>query len=281
MSVDFRVYEVLDHGEIQLVDYMGSDEAIERAARVSYSGGDESRKKSDRRGLIRYLMRHRHTSPFEMAELVFRVKCPIYVQRQWIRHRTASVNEISGRYSELPNEYHEQSEWRAQSSSNKQGSEGSVEEYEPLRFATSAGSWEWLGTTESAAFDEYRNRLDAGVAREQARTCLPLSTYTEFVWKINLHNLLHFLSLRLDSHAQQEIREYAQHIAGIVEKAFPLTWEAFKDYRLDAITLSGPEVRAIQKYDLVIAATGSGPLEPLSDRECKEVNEKLKVLNGD
>lgn len=235
---------ILDHGSLQLLDVMGSDESIEAAARVSYGKG--TRTKTETRGLIRYLMKHRHTSPFEMAEMQFKVKCPIFVARQWVRHRTANMNEMSGRYSEMPNEFWLPDEWRGQGTVNKQGSEGTV----------ALGGSVGTGDLEREAFQEYRHRLNSGVSREMARSCLPLSTYTEFVWKIDLHNLLHFLSLRLDSHAQAEIREYAQRIAGWVKIYFPLTWEAFVDYRLEAVTFSMQEMQFLK---ILARAAWHGP----------------------
>lgn len=267
------MYEVLDHGELELLDFMGSDETIEMAARISYSAG-RARKVSDREKLLRHLMRHRHTSPFEMAELMFRVKCPIFVARQWMRHRTGSFNEISARYSELPEEFHMPEEWRGQSKSNKQGSEGSIS-YDPRNTPAKDGGEYVLSEEES--FDEYGRRLEAGIAREQARGCLPMSTYTEFVWKTNLHNLLHFLSLRMDPHAQEEIRVYAEIIGNeIVKSLFPITWQAFLDYRMNSVTFTAAEMPL-----LFSSLTNKAVVvEGLTDRETREYQSKMdKVLH--
>lgn len=234
-------FKVLDGGFVRVVDYMGNDSSIVQAARVSY--GEGTKRVQGDRGLIRYLMRHSHTTPFEMCELKLHIRAPMDVWRQWIRHRTASVNEYSTRYSiaidaaqQTPKE-----EWRLQASSNRQGSDGrlsssrgarlSVEERKLQRFARQA----------------YEARLAAGVAREQARKDLPLSTYTEAYWKINLHNLLHFLELRMDQHAQNEIRAYADVIGNeIVAKWVPIAWEAFCDYRLEGLKLSRTEIQLVR-----------------------------------
>ena len=235
-----RRLDVLDDGFVRVVDYLGDDAAIVQAARVSY--GEGTRRVSDDRGLIRYLMRHRHTTPFEMCELKLHVRVPMDAWRQWIRHRTASVNEISTRYSIAIDaaQATAPAEWRTQASGNRQGSG------EPLD--RSAG--ERLSAAEAElqrrARAVYQERLDAGVAREQARKDLPLSTYTEAYWKIDLHNLLHFLSLRMDDHAQLEIRHYAQVIGvEVVARWCPLAWEAFCDYRLHTTSLSRIETELV------------------------------------
>ena len=224
---------VLDDGFVRVVDYMGDDAAVVQAARVSYGAG--TRQVSDDRGLIRYLLRHRHTTPFEMCELKLHVRVPMDAWRQWIRHRTASVNETSTRYSiaidaaqQTPAEG-----WRGQAASNRQGSEGLL----PPEIGTEL-SREEAGLQDRAR-EVYNRRLELGVAREQARKDLPLSTYTEAYWKSDLHNLLHFLALRLDRHAQQEIRAYATVIGEeVVARWVPLVWEAFQDYRFGALSLS-------------------------------------------
>lgn len=224
-------FAVLDHGYVIPVDYVGNDSSIATSARISYgSGGDPS---ADAR-LIRYLMRHRHTSPFEMPSITLRIKMPIFVMRQLVRHRTASLNEVSARYTELPEEFFalKQDEWRTQDDVNKQGSSGS------LSLETGRGlSNEQLSHQESA-YEVYRDRLKAGVAREIARVDLPLSTYTEVIWKMDLHNLFHFLGLRSDPHAQKEIREFAAVIATIVEYWCPVAFRAWVDYQFKAIRLS-------------------------------------------
>jgi thymidylate synthase (FAD) len=228
-------------GFVCLVDVMGDDSSVVQAARVSYGAGTKT--VSDDSGLIRYLMRHQHTTPFEMAELKFLVRVPMDTWRQWIRHRTASVNEYSTRYSEAIDERQttKPDEWRIQSSTNRQGSANDV--------VVSGAN---LSIAELAlhvnTVHTYRERLEAGVAREQARKDLPLSTYTEAYWKIDLHNLLHFLRLRMDSHAQLEIRQYANAIGNIVSQLFPITWKAFEDYRINAITLTALEIESIKNF---------------------------------
>jgi thymidylate synthase (FAD) len=231
---------VLDDGFVRVVDYMGCDDAIVQAARVSY--GEGTKRVREDRALIRYLLRHSHTTPFEMCEIKFHVRVPMDTWRQWIRHRTASVNEYSTRYSIAIDaaQRTSASAWRSQSHNNKQGSGEYLSDEVGLRL-----------TTEEAAFqdqarDVYQRRLDLGVAREQARKDLPLSTYTEAYWKTDLHNLLHFLALRMDAHAQLEIRSYANVIGmEIVRRWVPAAWEAFEDYRLRSMTLSAHEARVL------------------------------------
>ena len=228
-----RPFKVLDDGFIRVIDYLGTDQSIVQAARVSYGKG--TKKISQDRELIRYLIRHLHTTPFEMCEIKFHVRVPMDTWRQWIRHRTANVNEYSTRYSEAIDSAHRTmpGEWRFQSKSNKQGSEGFLD--------VSVGKNLTAGEEEfhRLAARWYEERLKSGVAREQARKDLPLSTYTEAYWKMDLHNLLHFLQLRMDPTAQFEIRSYAS-IMGyeIVRKWCPLTWEAFEDYILKGMSLS-------------------------------------------
>jgi thymidylate synthase (FAD) len=231
-----KKFPVLDEGFVRVVDYMGNDSAIVQAARISY--GEGTKKVSEDRGLIRYLLRHRHTSPFEMCEIKFHVRVPMDCWRQWIRHRTANVNEYSTRYSEAIDSFQEviYGEWREQAKNNKQGSGDYLHE---------AVGYE-LSKDEKAFHDLarklYQKRLEYGVAREQARKDLPLSTYTEAYWKIDLHNLLHFLALRMDNHSQLEIRKYATVIGKeIVSKWVPFTWGAFVDYRLGSVNLSSTE----------------------------------------
>jgi len=231
---------VLDDGFVRLIDVMGDDSAIVQAARVSYGKG--TKKVSEDRGLIRYLMRHRHTSPFEMCEMKVHVRVPMDCWRQWIRHRTANVNEYSTRYSIAIDaaQTTKPDEWRKQGVINRQGSEGQLDLAEGQRLT------EREAEVQGACRDAYQERLDSGVAREQARKDLPLSTYTEAYWKIDLHNLLHFLSLRMEAHAQHEIREYANTIGQkIVAKWVPFVWEAFLDYRMNAMFLSEHEVKLL------------------------------------
>ncbi len=230
----------LDHGFVRLIDVMGDDAAIVQAARVSY--GDGTKTVNEDNGLIRYLMRHRHTSPFEMVEYKFHIKLPIFIARQWIRHRTANVNEYSGRYSEMKDEFYipPAEQIRTQSSLNKQGRS---EERVGAEDAEIIGGM--LSATQKNLYDEYLYYLEKNTAREIARINLPLSTYTEWYWKIDLHNLLHFLQLRLDWHAQYEIRLYAEKISEIVKECNPLAWQAFEDYVINSISFSKQELDAI------------------------------------
>ena len=248
-------FKVLDDGFVRVVDYMGDDRAIVQAARVSY--GDGTKKGSDDGHLIRYLMRHRHTTPFEMCEIKLHVRAPMDVWRQWIRHRTASVNEYSTRYSIAIDAARRlgPEEWRTQSAANRQGSGA------PLPADVGAKL-----SAEEAAFHEraralYLARLDAGVSREIARKDLPLSTYTEAYWKCNLKNLLHFLSLRMPADAQAEIRAYAETIGReIVARWVPLAWKAFEDYALGAVSLTAPEqgiVPLLARGDLAAARSAA------------------------
>ncbi len=226
----------LDDGFVRLVDYMGSDAAIVQAARVSYGVG--TKKLSDDRGLIRYLMRHRHTTPFEMCEVKLHVRVPMDCWRQWIRHRTANVNEYSTRYSEAINSAQKTASdsWRSQSTTNKQGSGDFLVTTVGARLSMEEEEFQ------RAARKLYEGRLTAGVAREQARKDLPLSTYTEAYWKCDLHNLFHFLGLRLDAHAQHEIRIYANAIAEIVKDIFPISYQAFDDFVACGMDFSGLEL---------------------------------------
>lgn len=229
-------FPVLDHGFISLVDYMGSDQAIEQAARVSYGHGTRSRTKT--RGLLRYLMRHRHTTPFEMVELKFHAAMPMFVARQWVRHRTANLNEYSGRYSLMPMLFYtpEKEHFAPQSKSNRQGrEEGAFSEP-----AWSSAKGRWAAGREFAQ-ETYEALTAQDVARELARIDLPLSTYTQWYWKIDLHNLFHFLSLRCDEHAQFEIRQYANVMAGMVKRVCPLAFEAWVDYDFHGAHLSRAE----------------------------------------
>lgn len=238
--------KVLDHGFVRCVDAMGDDSAIVQAARVSYGAG--TRTARDDEGLIRYLMRRHHSTPFEMCEIKLHIKAPVFVARQWIRHRTANVNEISGRYSIIRDEFYVPAaeDVAFQSSDNKQGrGEGlspkrAREAAEAIRLASDDAfmSYEILHG-ETGGEDGY------GVARELARVVLPLNTYTEWYWKIDLHNLFHFLRLRMDPHAQLEIRRYAYAIGNIVKDWVPIAYRAFEDYRLNAVTFSAMEMRAL------------------------------------
>lgn len=237
-------HKVLDQGFVRLVDIMPrlvpqdqtADSAIVQAARVSY--GEGTTKKSQDRELIRYLLRNKHTSPFEMINLKWHAKMPIFVARQWIRHRTASVNEYSGRYSKMRPEFFNPDEIRKQDAINRQGTVAEEDEELFQSFM------EYLGDS-AMQYDAYEKLIDRGLGRELARIGLPLSMYTEWYWEIDLHNFMHFLRLRMDSHAQQEIQAYANAMYKIACSVVPLSMEAFKDYVLKAVTFTGPEVTAL------------------------------------
>ena len=262
--------KVHDHGLVALVDVMPrlvpagktADFAIVQAARVSY--GEGTKKVSEDRGLIRYLARHRHTTPFEMVELKFHHIMPVFVARQWIRHRTANVNEYSARYSVVRDRFYHPSieNVRKQSASNRQGGE------EPIDAVTAKEFVEYLDEIERG-YAKYEQFLEKGVAREMARIALPASVYTEWYWKIDLHNLFHFLSLRMDAHAQQEIRDYANAMFELVRPIVPVAAEAFLDYNFGAVHLSRLEVEALR--------TG-GALASDNKRENAEWEEKKKRL---
>ncbi len=241
--------QCLDKGFVRLVDVMGGDDSIVQAARVSYGKG--TKKVSEDRGLIRYLMRHQHTSPFEMVEFKFHVKVPMDCWRQWIRHRTANVNEYSTRYSLAIDEKQETSSehWRLQAQDNKQGSSGFLSPELGSEFSIKEKAFHEIAT------NLYKERIDAGIAKEQARKDLPLSTYTESYWKMDLHNLFHFLKLRLDQHAQYEIREYAKAIAQIVKGICPLSYEAFEDYVLQTISFSKQEIEWIKEHIAILLSS--------------------------
>jgi thymidylate synthase (FAD) len=281
-----KPFKVLDDGLIRVVDYMGDDSAIVQAARVSYGAG--TKKTSDDRALIRYLLRHRHTTPFEMCVLKLHVRVPMDAWRQWIRHRMSSTNEYSTRYSVAIDAAQNTSpdQWRTQAVDNKQGSSGWLDPEAGTEFTRKEADFH------NAARTLYNERLEAGIAREQARKDLPLCTYTEAYWKMDLHNLLHFLSLRMDPHAQLEIREYANVIGReIVARWVPLVWEAFEDYRMGSVVFSRIEHG-------IIAAIGAGDREQaaaiareagwlkigksgnvLRNRERQELEAKLERLN--
>jgi len=245
-----RPVPVLDHGFVRVIDYMGDDSAIVQAARVSYGRG--TRRVQEDAGLIRYLMRHRHTTPFEMCEIKFHVKLPIFVARQWIRHRTASVNEYSARYSILDREFYIPSpeNLAAQAVTNRQG-RGEV-----LDGEEAAEVLHLLRSDADRCYEHYASMLNEGdgadpgrrgLARELARMNLTLNTYTQWYWKTNLHNLFHFLSLRTDAHAQYEIRVYADAILRITEAWVPIACAAFRDYRVGAVTLSAQMVQVVKR----------------------------------
>ncbi len=270
---------VLDHGFVRVIDYMGDDGAVVQAARVSYGRG--TRRVSEDAGLIRYLMRHRHSTPFEMCEIKYHVKLPIFVARQWIRHRMANVNEYSARYSILDREFYipEPEHLAAQSSSNRQG-RGAVLEGEEA-----AAVLDMLRHDAALTYDHYAHMLNEGadgtavdparqgLARELARMNLTLNTYTQWYWKADLHNLLGFLSLRADSHAQFEIRAYADAMLGTVRAWVPATFEAFQDYRMGAATLSAQMLAVVRRM-----LAGEGVDQPGSGLSKREWTELLEIL---
>jgi thymidylate synthase (FAD) len=264
---------VLDHGFVRVVDYMGSDESIVQAARVSYGKG--TKKTQEDTGLIRYLMRHRHSTPFEMCEIKLHVKLPIFIARQWIRHRTANVNEYSARYSVLDKEFYIPpiEAMGAQSTENKQGR---AQDSLSLEEATEIQNLFISHSLQS--YEHYESMLAEpvpGIARELARITLPVNFYTQMYWKIDLHNLFHFLSLRASDHAQQEIRAYAETILEIVKIWVPIAYEAFSDYRLHGAALSGPALDWIRST--LKNTSLPGKISGLSPREIKELSNLLKL----
>lgn len=241
----YTAYPVLDHGFVRVIDYMGDDAAITQAARVSYGKGTKSVQNDE--GLIRYLMRHWHSTPFEMCEIKLHVKLPVFVARQWIRHRTANVNEYSARYSILDREFYipAPDALNAQSVINNQGRGEVLEGEEAQRVL------KYLTDDAMRAYDHYEamisNEGQQGLARELARMNLPANIYTQWYWKVDLHNLLHFLRLRADSHAQYEIRVYADEICKIVADWVPFAYRAFEDYRLGGAQLSGTALDCVRR----------------------------------
>jgi len=257
-----KAYPVLDYGFIRLVDYCGSDDRIVQSARVSYGAGTKTYRQDQ--GLINYLMRNNHTSPFEQVSFTFHVKMPIFVARQWIRHRTARVNEISGRYSVMSDEYYtpDKDQLNFQSVSNRQG-RGEVADNETQKKVLKI-----IEEDHKIISENYHKMLDMGLAREIARIDLPLSQYTEWYWQIDLHNLFHFLSLRLDNHAQLEIREYAKIMLEMVRKVCPMATKAYEDLRLGGKSFSASEVNALKKML-------NGEECPLTGRSKEIFEEKL------
>lgn len=271
-------FPVLDHGFVRVVDYMGDDMAVVQAARVSYGRG--TTRVRDDRGLIRYLMRHRHSTPFEMCEIKLHVKLPIFVARQWIRHRTASVNEYSARYSVLDNEFYlpDPAKMGVQSTQNRQGRGDAIspeQAHEILQLMREDAERCYRH------YGEFLNDPDMGhiatdrspLSRELARMNLTLNFYTQWYWKVDLHNLFHFLSLRMDPHAQYEIRVYADCIADLVRRWVPVCWEAFADYRLHAAAFSGEEMRLLR--DMLQGQLPSFASSTLSKREQEEFLKKI------
>lgn len=278
-EVLYEAMPVLDHGFVRVVDYMGTDSAIVQAARVSYGKG--TKKVNEDAGLINYLVRHRHTTPLEMCEIKFHIKLPMFVARQWIRHRTANVNEYSARYSILDKEFYvpQPEQLAAQSKQNHQGRGELLEGEEAMR------ALQWLKEDGARCYEHYEamlnqdgsgNTLDEnnkGLARELARMNLPVNFYTQWYWKIDLHNLLHFLSLRADSHAQYEIRVYAEAMLELVKRWVPHTYEAFKRYRLGAVTFSAPAMEVLKK--MLAGQTVTQEESGLSKGEWREVMSAL------
>ena len=276
----YRALPVLDHGFVRVIDYMGDDAAIVQAARVSYGRG--TKQVQNDAGLIKYLMRHRHTTPFEMCEIKYHIKLPIFVARQWIRHRTANVNEYSARYSILDKEFYipAPEHLAAQSSSNRQG-RGEV-----LTGAEAARVLDLLREDAVRCYDHYQEMLNEdeagnaidpakdGLARELARMNLPVNTYTQWYWKTDLHNLLHFLSLRADAHAQYEIRAYADQMLDTVRRWVPIACEAFEEYRLGGAGLSRSALAAVRR--MLAGETVTQEDSGMSAREWRELTELLE-----
>ncbi|MDR2052519.1 MAG: FAD-dependent thymidylate synthase [Treponema sp.] len=263
-----REYPVLDRGFVRLVDYMGSDDRIVQAARVSYGAG--TRTVREDAGLIDYLLRHNHTSPFEQVVLTFHMKLPIFVARQMVRHRTASLNEISGRYSVMKDDFYipADGDLALQSTDNKQGR--SAEALDPAQAAETRAA---MDAGQKRAYAEYSALIEKGIARELARINLPLSLYTEWYWEIDLHNLFHFLELRLDPHAQLEIRRYAGVMYDIAHKVAPLSCESFERHRLGSVTFSGDELAELRRR-LNTADAGTGTL---TGKALERFEEKLRT----
>ena len=278
-AILYEAIPVLDHGFVRVIDYMGDDAAVVQAARVSYGKG--TKRVSEDRGLIHYLMRHRHTTPFEMCEIKYHVKLPIFVARQWIRHRTANVNEYSARYSILDNEFYipAPEQLAAQSKRNRQG-RGEVlageEARRVLELLRDDAERAYRGYVEMLNEDDGGRVLDAGrlgLARELARLNLSLNFYTQWYWKTDLHNLLNFLSLRADAHAQYEIRAYAEAMIATVEKWVPMTAEAFRQYRLGGAHLSERGLGVVRR--LLAGETVTQAESGMSKREWTELMETL------
>ena len=274
----FKPLKVLDQGFIRVVDYMGNDSSVVQAARVSYGKG--TKKKSEDEGLIRYLLRHRHTTPFEMCEIKLHIKLPIFIARQWIRHRTASINEYSARYSILEDEFYIPKKYNLseQSLSNKQGRGNEVDKNTAEKILKILKedslrcykNYSWmLNEKDSEEYDKNRSSL----SRELARINLTLNTYTQWYWKIDLHNFMHFVSLRADSHSQFEIREYGKVLLKILSKWTPLSYKAFLSYRLNSIELSMEALKVIRKMISGKKVTRSQTM--LSNREWRELESLL------
>jgi thymidylate synthase (FAD) len=268
----FNERNVLNRGFVRLVDWLGNDERIVQAARVSYGKGTKTI--NEDAGLIDYLMRHRHTSPFEMVSFTFHIKLPLFVFAQLVRHRTASLNAMSARYSVMKDEFYVPEELRLQSMANKQSSDG---------YLGDRGAVSLVHDSCNAAYADYEYLLNLGVAREQARMILPQNLYTEVYWTQNLHNLLHLLKLRLDSHAQQEIREYAEAIHEIISPIIPLSLQSWEKHVLESVSLSPVEVAVLR--EVIAGSTLDDAMvshqEQMSKGYTREVREKLTKLIGE
>lgn len=276
----YKAIPVLDHGFIRVVDYMGTDNAVVQAARVSYGRG--TKKTREDAGLINYLLRHRHTTPFEMCEIKLHIKLPIFIARQWIRHRTANVNEYSGRYSILDKEFYipAPDQLAAQSRSNRQGRGDVLEGAEAqhvLNLLKQDSENAYAHYQEMLNEDEAEQVLDSsrkGLARELARMNLPVNFYTQWYWKVDLHNFMHFLALRADAHAQYEIRVYAEAMLEVLKRWCPITYEAFMNYRMGATEISAKGMEVIRRMlaGEKVDAESSG----LSKREYEELMQSLQ-----
>lgn len=267
VQTDPLAIKVGSGGFVVLKETMGTDQTVVESARVSY--GEGTKKVSDDRNLIRYLLRHSHTSPFEMCEARFLISCPLFVIRQIIRHRTANVNEISGRYSILPDSYFYPEEINYQSSDNKQGRSEAVDDGMFKEWSDS------YNKCVEVCREQYNKAISNGISREQARIVLPVSQYTTFYWKCDLHNIMHFLKLRMDSHAQKEVRDYADAMYKLLENKFPLTFEAFRDYKLNSKTFSSQEIEILKTKLKGVFSLDSTELFSLSSREKTEFLNKL------
>ena len=280
-EVLYDMHPVLDHGFVRVIDYMGDDNAVVQAARVSYGKG--TKKVNEDRGLIRYLMRHRHSTPFEMCEIKFHIKLPIFIARQWIRHRTANVNEYSARYSILDKEFYIPSpeNLAAQSDLNRQGRDEILSGDEAKRvmeILKKDAEQTYANYQDMMNLDDAGNPVDPSrksLARELARMNLTLNTYTQWYWKVDLHNLLHFLSLRADSHAQYEIRVYAEKMLELTQKWVPATYEAFMDYKVGGTHLSAQGLAIVKRK--LAGETVTQENSGLSPREWRELVAQLGI----
>lgn len=276
MSVEVRCpivsgdNEPIGDGIVKLIGYTENmEDMIVKAARVSYGGENNNTARSNI-DLIRFLFRHNHTSPFEHSSFTFLISCPIFVARQWFRHRTGKYNEISARYTEVEDHFWSPDEFRGQSSSNRQCSDGIIDLPTEIH--------DEIKRTILTSYNTYNNLIGAGVAREQARAFLPQGTMTRFYFTMDLHNLLHFLELRLHPDAQPEIQEYARVISNIIKPLIPNVWAAFEDFKLNAITLTGPEIERIKELGLKLNIPWSSAPSRITGREKKEFIEKINKI---